>query len=135
MNGEWRYFRSCAFLGEPGVGNDERYEEKFHMNENININMFQILHPQIRNLQHPRGVLHLQEEGWMQWSRTHQVELECGSSDDIDNSDSLIWLEIVIQENISVSRLSKLKTIISDSSSVSFTLRNVPVAVDRRINL
>lgn len=25
VNGEWRYFRSCAFLGEPGVGNDERY--------------------------------------------------------------------------------------------------------------
>ena len=78
------------------MGNDERYEEKFHMNENININMFQILHPQIRNLQHPRGVLHLQEEGWMQWSRTHQAELECGSSDDIDNTDPLIWLEIVM---------------------------------------
>ena len=25
VNGEWRYFRSCAFLGEPGVGNDERF--------------------------------------------------------------------------------------------------------------
>eukprot|EP00092_Neocalanus_flemingeri_P009095 GFUD01009791.1.p1 GENE.GFUD01009791.1~~GFUD01009791.1.p1 ORF type:complete len:157 (+),score=18.40 GFUD01009791.1:135-605(+) len=25
VNGEWRFIRSCAFLGEPGVGNDERY--------------------------------------------------------------------------------------------------------------
>ncbi|XP_023322956.1 uncharacterized protein LOC111697260 [Eurytemora carolleeae] len=25
VNGEWRYIRSCAWLGEPGVGNDERY--------------------------------------------------------------------------------------------------------------
>jgi len=25
VNGQWRYIRSCAFLGEPGVGNDERY--------------------------------------------------------------------------------------------------------------
>lgn len=25
VNGEWRYIRSCAFLGEPGVGSDERY--------------------------------------------------------------------------------------------------------------
>ncbi|XP_050519768.1 uncharacterized protein LOC126893517 [Daktulosphaira vitifoliae] len=23
--GKWRYYRSCAFLGEPGIGNDERY--------------------------------------------------------------------------------------------------------------
>merc|ERR1719481_140345 len=25
VNGEWRSIRSCAFLGEPGVGSDERY--------------------------------------------------------------------------------------------------------------
>merc|ERR1712123_4131 len=25
VNGQWRYIRSCAFLGEPGVGSDERY--------------------------------------------------------------------------------------------------------------
>jgi len=25
VNGEWRYIRSCARLGEPGVGSDERY--------------------------------------------------------------------------------------------------------------
>jgi len=25
VNGDWRYIRSCAFLGEPGVGSDERY--------------------------------------------------------------------------------------------------------------
>jgi len=25
VNGEWRYIRSCAFLGEPGIGKDERY--------------------------------------------------------------------------------------------------------------
>ena len=25
MNGNWRYIRSCAWLGEPGVGRDERY--------------------------------------------------------------------------------------------------------------
>lgn len=23
--GKWRYYRSCAFLGEPGIGGDERY--------------------------------------------------------------------------------------------------------------
>ncbi|KAK9505546.1 hypothetical protein O3M35_009572 [Rhynocoris fuscipes] len=25
VNGEWRYFRSCAFLGEPGIERDERF--------------------------------------------------------------------------------------------------------------
>ncbi|XP_046405386.1 uncharacterized protein LOC124170604 [Ischnura elegans] len=25
VNGEWRYFRSCAYLGEPGIGGDERF--------------------------------------------------------------------------------------------------------------
>ncbi|CAH0390446.1 unnamed protein product [Bemisia tabaci] len=25
VNGEWRYIRSCAYLGEPGIGGDERY--------------------------------------------------------------------------------------------------------------
>ncbi|KAL0275175.1 UNVERIFIED_CONTAM: hypothetical protein PYX00_003118 [Menopon gallinae] len=25
VNGEWRYFRSCAYLGEPGIQNDERF--------------------------------------------------------------------------------------------------------------
>ncbi|XP_062546510.1 uncharacterized protein LOC134212548 [Armigeres subalbatus] len=25
VNGEWRYIRSCAFIGEPGIGGDERY--------------------------------------------------------------------------------------------------------------
>ena len=25
VNGNWRYLRSCAWLGEPGVGKDERY--------------------------------------------------------------------------------------------------------------
>lgn len=25
VNGQWRYFRSCAYLGEPGIGGDERY--------------------------------------------------------------------------------------------------------------
>lgn len=25
VNGNWRYLRSCAWLGEPGVGRDERY--------------------------------------------------------------------------------------------------------------
>ncbi|XP_014214431.1 uncharacterized protein LOC106643705 [Copidosoma floridanum] len=25
VNGEWRYFRSCAFMGEPGIGGDERF--------------------------------------------------------------------------------------------------------------
>ncbi|XP_032793214.2 uncharacterized protein LOC116929991 [Daphnia magna] len=25
VNGEWRYIRSCARLGEPGIGGDERY--------------------------------------------------------------------------------------------------------------
>merc|ERR1711994_291015 len=25
VNGNWRYIRSCAWLGEPGVGRDERY--------------------------------------------------------------------------------------------------------------
>lgn len=25
MNGEWRYFRSCAYLGEPGIEGDERF--------------------------------------------------------------------------------------------------------------
>ena len=25
INGEWRYIRSCARLGEPGIGGDERY--------------------------------------------------------------------------------------------------------------
>ncbi|XP_061388231.1 uncharacterized protein LOC133323307 [Musca vetustissima] len=24
-HGEWRYFRSCAFMGEPGIEGDERY--------------------------------------------------------------------------------------------------------------
>jgi len=23
--GKWRFYRSCAFLGEPGIGGDERY--------------------------------------------------------------------------------------------------------------
>ena len=26
VNGNWRYIRSCAWLGEPGVGRDERYD-------------------------------------------------------------------------------------------------------------
>uniref|UniRef100_A0A224XZC1 Putative conserved plasma membrane protein n=1 Tax=Panstrongylus lignarius TaxID=156445 RepID=A0A224XZC1_9HEMI len=25
VNGEWRYFRSCAYLGEPGIKGDERF--------------------------------------------------------------------------------------------------------------
>ncbi|XKL63537.1 hypothetical protein PGB90_005901 [Kerria lacca] len=25
VHGEWRYFRDCAYLGEPGIGGDERY--------------------------------------------------------------------------------------------------------------
>ena len=25
VHGEWRYFRSCAFMGEPGIGKDERF--------------------------------------------------------------------------------------------------------------
>ena len=25
VNGEWRYFRNCAFLGEPGIEGDERF--------------------------------------------------------------------------------------------------------------
>ena len=25
VEGQWRYVRSCAFLGEPGIGGDERY--------------------------------------------------------------------------------------------------------------
>lgn len=25
MNGEWRYFRSCAYMGEPGIVGDERF--------------------------------------------------------------------------------------------------------------
>lgn len=25
VNGEWRYFRSCAYLGEPGIAGDERF--------------------------------------------------------------------------------------------------------------
>ncbi|CAD7079966.1 unnamed protein product [Hermetia illucens] len=25
VHGEWRYFRSCAFLGEPGIEGDERF--------------------------------------------------------------------------------------------------------------
>ncbi|EAA10235.3 uncharacterized protein LOC120899627 [Anopheles arabiensis] len=25
VNGEWRYFRSCAFMGEPGIEGDERF--------------------------------------------------------------------------------------------------------------
>ncbi|XP_031627245.1 uncharacterized protein LOC116343364 [Contarinia nasturtii] len=25
VNGEWRYFRSCAFMGEPGIVGDERF--------------------------------------------------------------------------------------------------------------
>ncbi|XP_021701378.1 uncharacterized protein LOC5564977 [Aedes aegypti] len=25
VHGEWRYFRSCAFMGEPGIGGDERF--------------------------------------------------------------------------------------------------------------
>ncbi|CAL8123598.1 unnamed protein product [Orchesella dallaii] len=25
VQGEWRWIRSCAFLGEPGIGGDERY--------------------------------------------------------------------------------------------------------------
>lgn len=25
VHGEWRYFRSCAFMGEPGIHGDERF--------------------------------------------------------------------------------------------------------------
>ncbi|XP_076633567.1 crooked [Colletes latitarsis] len=25
VNGIWRYFRSCAYMGEPGIGGDERF--------------------------------------------------------------------------------------------------------------
>ncbi|XP_012230027.1 UPAR/Ly6 domain-containing protein crok [Linepithema humile] len=25
VHGEWRYFRSCAYMGEPGIGGDERF--------------------------------------------------------------------------------------------------------------
>ncbi|XP_034668225.1 uncharacterized protein LOC117901543 [Drosophila subobscura] len=25
VHGEWRYFRSCAYMGEPGIEGDERY--------------------------------------------------------------------------------------------------------------
>ncbi|XP_029159953.1 uncharacterized protein LOC114931960 [Nylanderia fulva] len=25
VNGEWRYFRSCAYMGEPGIAGDERF--------------------------------------------------------------------------------------------------------------
>ncbi|XP_055917710.1 uncharacterized protein LOC129949981 [Eupeodes corollae] len=25
VGGEWRYFRSCAWMGEPGIGGDERF--------------------------------------------------------------------------------------------------------------
>ncbi|XP_014474660.1 PREDICTED: uncharacterized protein LOC106744417 [Dinoponera quadriceps] len=25
VNGEWRYFRNCAYMGEPGIGGDERF--------------------------------------------------------------------------------------------------------------
>lgn len=25
VQGSWRYFRSCAYMGEPGIGGDERY--------------------------------------------------------------------------------------------------------------
>ncbi|XP_034253169.1 uncharacterized protein LOC117652398 [Thrips palmi] len=25
VNGEWRYFRSCAYMGEPGIQGDERF--------------------------------------------------------------------------------------------------------------
>ncbi|KAI5713401.1 hypothetical protein M8J75_016111 [Diaphorina citri] len=25
VHGEWRYYRGCAWLGEPGIGGDERY--------------------------------------------------------------------------------------------------------------
>lgn len=25
MNGVWRYFRSCAYMGEPGIEGDERF--------------------------------------------------------------------------------------------------------------
>ena len=25
VNGEWRYFRSCAYMGEPGILGDERF--------------------------------------------------------------------------------------------------------------
>lgn len=25
VNGKWKYFRGCAYLGEPGIGGDERY--------------------------------------------------------------------------------------------------------------
>ncbi|KAL9705635.1 hypothetical protein quinque_009153 [Culex quinquefasciatus] len=25
VHGEWRYFRSCAFMGEPGIEGDERF--------------------------------------------------------------------------------------------------------------
>lgn len=25
VHGEWKFFRSCAFMGEPGIGGDERF--------------------------------------------------------------------------------------------------------------
>lgn len=25
VHGEWRYFRSCAWMGEPGIEGDERF--------------------------------------------------------------------------------------------------------------
>ncbi|GAB1866125.1 hypothetical protein CAJAP_07204 [Camponotus japonicus] len=25
VHGEWKYYRSCAFMGEPGIGGDERF--------------------------------------------------------------------------------------------------------------
>ncbi|XP_039300930.1 uncharacterized protein LOC111062500 [Nilaparvata lugens] len=25
VHGQWRYYRGCAYLGEPGIGGDERY--------------------------------------------------------------------------------------------------------------
>lgn len=25
VNGEWRYYRSCAYMGEPGIEGDERF--------------------------------------------------------------------------------------------------------------
>ena len=44
----------------------------------ISYHLFQILHPPFRDLQHPRGVLHLQEEGRLQRSGGPGAELGGG---------------------------------------------------------
>ena len=37
INGNWRYIRGCAWLGEPGIGRDERY--CIHRSGTYNVHM------------------------------------------------------------------------------------------------